>query len=296
MKETRANRKTGRRRRAIVCPRGRAALSLILLLTFTPAHPFALQDSGEAGEPRATRFDPNYSAWQRVLARCATPEGFDYAALKADRSDLARQLAEFGEVSQARFNRFAPRARLAFLINAHNAFAVHRIVINYPVDSIEQTRGLGSALKKRDIYLLGRRWSLEALRREIMDSRYNESRAIFALNWAMRGCAPLASPAVTGANVEALLERQTGRFVRDPARNRYSEEERRYDASDLLRRYRKAIERDFTTLHNFVMRYGPAEDAAPMALHLPRFRFLPFDTSLNDLKRGSSTPDGAKPQ
>lgn len=71
-----------------------------------------------AGQRRAT--PPAYSAWGRVLARCASPQGFDYRRLARDKADLDRALVELSTVTAQEFEGLGRRDRQAFLINAHN--------------------------------------------------------------------------------------------------------------------------------------------------------------------------------
>ncbi len=228
-------------------------------------------------------FNPDYPAWGRILARCASPQGFHYDQLKADRADLDLQLAELKSVTAERFQTMTRAERLALLINAHNIHAVRRIVDAYPVKSISRTTWSGTALWRRDIDLAGRRWSLRSLRDEIMGSNYRESRAIFLLNWGMKGCAPLAPAPVTVANLEDLLERQTTVFMQDSHYAKYDRRKQRFHASKLLKEYRLEIERDYSSLWAFIRRFGPQEDVPYLKNLPPRFVWMRFDSYLNDL-------------
>jgi len=258
-----------------------AALAVILAVAGGPAAAQRLPGPAPAVQSRAT-FDPAFAAWGRVLARCAGPRGFDYARLLQDRSDLDRALTELGGVRPGEFEAFPRALQMAFLVNAHNACAVHRVARRFPIRSIQDTARFGSALDQDDIFLLDRRWSLDRLRREILGERFRDARALFLLNWGMRGCPTLADIPVTAANLEEMLERQTRAFVRDSQRNRYERQGRRFLASPLLGDYRKELERDFTTLWSFLKRYLPPEAAEPFARRPPRIEFLNLDETLND--------------
>lgn len=227
-------------------------------------------------------FDTTFSAWNRVVARCATPAGFRYSEIVIDASDLEVALSQFEQVSRDEFEAFPRDLQLAFLVNAHNAYAVHRVARRYPVKSIEKTRLLGSALNAKSIRLLGRRWSLRSLREEIMGPRFRDARALFLLNWGMRSCPPLPSVAVTPANLRELLDLQTQRFVRDPRYYEHAPTETRFRASPLLKEYRDDIERDFTTLWSFIQHYATAEVADSLDLRPTKIVWLDFDKRLND--------------
>lgn len=227
-------------------------------------------------------FDPAYAALDRMLADIATPDGLRYDELQKDPSDLKILKLELAEVSREDYRGFTRQAKLAFLINAHNVFTIDRIVKHYPVESIEDTEWLGSALEARDIRLIGRRWSLLDLRNEVTGPTFKDSRGIFLLNWGMRGCPPLPPIAPTAENIDDLLERQTHEFIQNTDYNEFVPLDRRFRASPLLETYRDSIERDYTTLHLFIERFSNPEIAAQIRAFPPRIVFEPFDTAIND--------------
>lgn len=230
----------------------------------------------------AFRFDAEYPHWGKVLARYASDDGVSYVDLSNDPSEINIQVRQLQNLSRPKFESMSRDARLAFLINAHNVFAIHRIAPRYPVKSIEKTAWIGSALKKKDIRLIGRRWSLRSLRDEIMGPSYYESRSIFLLNWGMKGCAPLTSVPVTEPNLEQLLEMRTRHFFRKETHNWNDRRERTFHASRLLKEYRDEFERDFTSIHAMMQHYLDSEEASYIALVPSRIRYTKFDTSLND--------------
>lgn len=227
-------------------------------------------------------YDPTYAALDRLLAAHATVDGVRYDEIRKDPSDLKILKLELAEVSEADYEDFTREEKLAFLINAHNVYAIDRIVEDYPVESIEETEWLGSALEARDIRLIGRKWSLIDLREEIMGPTFRDSRAIFMLNWGMRGCAPLPKIAPTAENLDELMERHTHDFIQNEEYNRLMRRQRRFVASALLETWREAIQRDYTTLRLFIERFSDPETAGQMRAFPPRIVFRPFDTAIND--------------
>ena len=232
------------------------------------------------GEPSAV-FDPHYRAWNTVLLTHVTPQGVDYASLAASPAPLDEALAEMESVEPATFNGWQRADRLAFLINAHNAHAVARIVRHYPAESLAETSRWLPARWRCDIRLLGRHWSLASLADEIMGERYQDSRAIFLLNWAEQGCSPLPPVAVTGRNYAYLADRQTRLCLADASRQQYDSRRRIIHLTPLVKTYRKDLERDYTTLWGFLERFLPGEPAGQIHNIRPRIRYLAFDRSLN---------------
>lgn len=228
-------------------------------------------------------FDPTYPGWATVLAYCSTPEGFSYELLAAEHMEaFERQLFELSLVTRAEFEAFSRDKQLAFLINTHNIHAVRRVARHYPVKGIEDTRLFGSALRARDIYVLDRRWSLAGLRAKILGNEFRDIRALFAINWAMRGCAPLAPTTFKEATLDDLLEVQTRTFVRDKRIHRLDARRPYFDASPLLKQYRDSIERDYATLWGFIEHFADAETVAAFRHRPPKFRWGKFDKKLND--------------
>jgi hypothetical protein len=235
-------------------------------------------------------FHPDYPAWSAILARFVdteTPDGatrVDYAALQRHPELIEEAVSQLADVEVERFDSWNAGERLAFLINAHNVHAVARILRHYPVASIEETRVWGSARRARDIRLLDRRWSLADLADEATSDRYLDARTIFLLNWTAAGCSPLPPVPVTEHNLTDLLDRQPRRFLADPRHCRYEINEHLIHLSPLLRDYRAALRRDFTTIWEFLRRQLSPDQAAAIAAHPPRIQWMKFDRSLNDIR------------
>lgn len=226
-------------------------------------------------------FDPGYTAWKTLLARQTVSGGVDYPAIHQNDEYLEAALNNFQRVSADQFESWPHDEQLAFLINAHNAFAIRRLVAHWPTESLDATALIFSPRTRRDIVLLGRRWSLMDLYEAVMGERYAESRAIFLLNWGEAGCAPLARAPVTGANLEDQLERQARRVLADPDYVQYDVKNHLIRVTPLIKWNWDEFRRDFTTLWIFLERYLPDAQAQTLARRPPRIRFLDWDESLN---------------
>ena len=86
----------------------------------------------------AQAFDPSYAAWDALLKKHVRwlPDGkqsrVDYAGLARDRPALQSVLAGLSAVPRAEFDRWSAPERMAFLVNAYNAFTVELILTRYP--------------------------------------------------------------------------------------------------------------------------------------------------------------------
>jgi len=236
-------------------------------------------------------FDPKYNDWNLILTRYVTPAGVDYARMQRDKAEglLEIAVAEMSQVTPEQFAGWSHDTRLAFLIDAHNAHAMVRVLRHYPIKSLGQTVSLlATARGARNILLLGREWSLATLADEITGYPYHEARAIFLLNWAAKGCAPLPGVAVTAANLQDLLERQTKDFMTDPKNYKYDPNKHILYVSNLISWYSDAFERDYPSRWDFVRRILPQSQLGVMTQRKqpPRLRYLPFDKTLNDASTG----------
>jgi hypothetical protein len=148
----------------------------------------------------------------------------DYAGMANERRVLKQYLTSLGRVSQARFDGWGREQRLAFLINAYNAWTVELILTQYP--ALGSIKELGSFFQspweKRFIPLLGKTRSLDDIEHELIrgSGRFNEPRIHFAVSCASIGCPALRAEAYTGDGLEAQLEEATRSFLRDRSRNR----------------------------------------------------------------------------
>ena len=149
----------------------------------------------------------------------------DYAGLGAERAVLDRYLAALSGVTADEFSLFSADERLAFLINAYNAFTVQLVLDHQPLDSIKDVGGwFRSPWKRRFFELLGEVRHLDDVEHGMIREWFDEPRIHFAVNCAARSCPPLQEEAFVASRLEAQLERVTSHFLRDPRRTRFDAE------------------------------------------------------------------------
>ena len=162
------------------------------------------------------------------LGRHVDAQGLvDYAAARSDRADLDRYVATLARVSPDNAPERFPSApdRLAYWINAYNAWVL-RLVLNHdPVGSVHAigttaSEVLGPLLPDGTgffflmrVPLGGQRLSLYTLENRVIRGRFDEPRIHFALNCASIGCPRLPRHAFDPARLEAQLTRETDRFL-----------------------------------------------------------------------------------
>lgn len=169
--------------------------------------------SAPAGaEPSA--FD--HGAWDAILAKRVQGDRLDYLALR--REDGAAFAAYLDALGAAGGGALPTEAdRIAFWINAYNAFTVKGVLDNYPLKSIRDVRGFWDRTKYR---ALGREVTLDEIEHEILRKRFREPRIHFAIVCASLSCPRLQPFAYAGAKLGAQLDRARDEFLADPRRNR----------------------------------------------------------------------------
>ena len=156
-----------------------------------------------------------YDVWNGLLAEVVTPDGrVDYARLAARRDLLGRFVAELAATSPesdpARFP--TPEARLAYWLNAYNAFTLDAIIAEYPIRSVWKTRD-GQFFQRRRHLAGGRAVSLDDIEHEILRGTFGEPRIHFAINCGSNGCPPLRPAAYEAEGLDATLRAATERFL-----------------------------------------------------------------------------------
>ena len=262
---------------------GRLALVLGLALA-SPA--FAL-DQGDA-------------AWDALLKKHVSwaPGGHastvSYTGFQQDRGALKAYLDTLSAVSRQEFDGWSKPQRLAFLINAYNAFTVELILTRYP--DLKSIRDLGSLIrspwKKQFFALLGGPRSLDDIEHGMIRAKgaYDDPRIHMGVNCASIGCPALRPEAYVAERLDAQLDDQVLRFLSDPARNRYNAERRMLEVSKIFDWYRGDFEqgyRGIDSVEAFLAAYAAQlaqrpEDQQAIRAKKVKIAYLEYDWTLND--------------
>ncbi|MFM1895427.1 MAG: hypothetical protein RLZZ385_501 [Pseudomonadota bacterium] len=217
----------------------------------------------------------------------------DYAALEREAAQLTRYLTSLSRTTESEFESWPRPARLAFLINAYNAWTLDLVMTGYP--GIDSIRDLGSLFRspwqKKFISLLGMTVSLDHIEHELIRAPgvFDEPRIHFAVNCASIGCPALRWEPYTAAKLESQLEDATRLFLSDRSRNRF--EDGRLYVSEIFKWYREDFERgwrgtysvaEFLSLYHKVLGLD-VETAAQLREGAIPIRYLDYDWGLNDV-------------
>lgn len=254
------------------------------------------------GAGAATAFDHDHAAWGALLARhvLVAEHGFassvDYAGMQAERAQLGAYLARLSAVTPQEYAGWSRAQRLAFLVNAYNAFTVELVLSRYP--DLDSIKDLGSPLqspwKKKFFRLLGKTRHLDELEHGLIRApgAFDDARIHAALVCASVGCPMLRNEPYVAERLDAQLDDALRRFLSDRSRNRFDEGSARLAVSRIFDWYRKDFEPGPTGTGSLTAVFARhAEQLADGEAARARIRaggyrleFLPYDWALNDAR------------
>ena len=179
---------------------------LVVMIVFSlPVSAFTKKES----------FDHN--TFNKVLQKYVDENGYvNYNALKSDRAELDSYIEALGHTSPSSSPSLFPdkNSKLAYWINAYNAFTLRGIIDNYPTKSVRDIYALYGFFWRIKFTTGGKKMSLRALENEII-RKFNEPRIHFAIVCASEGCPRLSREAYVPERLEAQLETQAQKFINE---------------------------------------------------------------------------------
>ena len=249
----------------------------VLQSLFGPA-PVTLQEAykNHSGGPT---FD--HSTFGALLRKHVDQDGWvDYEGFRSDAVSLDVYIASLGNAPFADLGR---DEKLAFLINAYNAFTLRLILDHYPIDSIKDIPSSKRWDAKR-WDLGGMTLSLNQIEHEQIRPKFAEPRVHFALVCAAIGCPTLRNEAYQADRIEEQLEDQS-RYVHTHDRwFGYDPGAKTVQLTKLYNWYGGDFKQIAGSVLDFAARYSVPLKSALAADKKPRIKWLDYDWTLNDRK------------
>lgn len=176
----------------------------------------AMGPISEDEEPEPTEVETEtkielHELFNDVLSTYVSSAGkVNYKGLKSNSAKLNQYLDKLQNNPVQK--EWSDNKKLAYWINAYNAFTIKRILDNYPLKSIMNLDG-GKTWDVKWIKLGDKTYSLNMIEHEIIRPQFNDARIHFAVNCAAKSCPPLFNKAYTEENVDRYLEQRTTAFI-----------------------------------------------------------------------------------
>ncbi|WP_397364660.1 DUF547 domain-containing protein [Olleya sp. R77988] len=160
-----------------------------------------------------------HQLWDELLTENVSENGtVNYPSLMKNYGKLNAYINLLDKIKQKDLT-VTKEQKLAFWINAYNAFTVDLILRNYPVKSIKDIKDPW----KQRLWKLGDKWyNLDEIEHQIL-RKMDEPRIHFAIVCASYSCPKLQNTAFTAENLEAQLTNATKAFLNDPKHNQIEE-------------------------------------------------------------------------
>jgi len=222
----------------------------------------------------------NHDSWNSLLQKHVDKEGWvDYDGFAGDQAELNAYL-ELLRQNHPTKEKWTSDERLAYWINAYNAFTVQLILNHAPINSIKDIAGsipfVNSPWDIRFISIEGNNYDLNNIEHNILRKEFMEPRIHFAINCASASCPLLLNEAFVAHKIEAQLETAAIAFVNDSNRNKISPDV--IEISKIFSWFKGDFTKD-SSLIDFLNKYSETK-----INEKAKIEHLDYDWSLNQQK------------
>ena len=223
----------------------------------------------------------DHSGFTNVLQRHVDSDGWvDYSGLAKNPAGLNEYLDQLR--SNPPIAQWSREEKLAYWINAYNAFTLHLIIVKYPVESIKdigswfQIPFVNTPWDIKFIEIADEVYDLNNIEHDILRKDFDEPRIHFAIVCASYSCPRLSPRAFEAATLEQQLDDAAKDFLNDPRKNVISATEPR--VSKIFSWFGGDFKKK-TTLREYLNQYSEVEIKEDADIE-----FLEYDWRLNDQK------------
>jgi len=214
----------------------------------------------------------------------------DYKGLQIDK-ELDKYLTQLSNTNPEKLSR---NEKLAFWINAYNAFTLQVVRDNYPIESITDLHTGGKIIgyllgktvwDKQFITINNKKYSLNDIEHNIL-RKMNEPRIHFAVVCASISCPELKDEAFEADNIETQLQEQTIKFLNDKTRNHYDLKNRKAYISEIFSWFGEDFGNSDENILKFISKYVPDNISKDIKSNISKWNisFNDYNWNLNELK------------
>lgn len=239
------------------------------------------------GALQSQAFDHTHASWDAMLKKYVTETGpastVNYKGWKSDTGSLDQYLASLSAVTKAQYDSWTEDQKMAFLINAYNAFTVKLILNHYPVKSIKKIGGVFSSPWKQKFFkLLGEDKHLDNIEHDILRKDFKEARIHFGVVCASIGCPKLQNEAFVPQKLREQLEAGAKEFLADTSRNKWTKESNKLEISNIFKWFKEDFIKETGSVAAWVApRMGKTPDEVEM-IKKAKVGHLDYDWNINE--------------
>lgn len=222
-----------------------------------------------------------HSEWDFILKKYVHEGKVDYNKIISTPADLKRLNDYLTVLGNTEVSLLTRDEKLAFWINAYNAFTVKLILNHYPLKSIKDIK---DPWKQKIWYAANEKMSLDDIEHIKLRKEVREPRIHFAIVCASIGCPDLYPEAFEKAKIEQLLNRVALHFF--SARRNYYLKSSGKITTIYLNRIFKWFGSDFGNddkqVVKFILAYVQKQDRDIINVSdVVKIKYLDYDWSLN---------------
>lgn len=234
----------------------------------------------------------NYKDYETVLKTYVNAEGLvNYNKLQENRQLLDQFNQSIASVSPSTYAAWNEKEKLAFLINAYNAFTLQSIIDQKPLK--KSIRDIPGVWKWRKFAMAGTEKTLDNIEHDTIRVEFNEPRIHVALVCAAKSCPPLRNEPYTPEKLDQQLDEQVKKFLKSPHGFRLDIQEKKVYLSSIFQWYGKdwiksyGVKDDFAgndserAVLNFMSLYLSSQDKNFLQQGNYSISYLNYDWSLN---------------
>ena len=223
------------------------------------------------------------SVFDGVLKRYVSKDGLvNYKELKEDK-EFNRYIEYLSTADTDKLP--SNDHRLAFWINAYNAFVLKGVLDEYPIKSVLDAGWLPHSFFIRKTFKTQHgNITLRELENKKLREVFQEPRIHFAINCASMSCPKLITEAYRAEKLDQQLEAQAISFINNKSRNYLDKENKVLYLSSLFKWYEGDFIKNNEKIEAYITRYLIPEDAEFIRNNTVTIKYLDYNWGLNEQK------------
>jgi hypothetical protein len=218
----------------------------------------------------------------QVLAAHVKDGAVDYQALKSD----PRFPQYIAALQKSNPETLTGEEKLAFWINAYNAFTIQYVLDKYPLKSLMNKLSYvtgGGTFKTKFIEINGRKYSLNDVENDIIRP-LGDPRIHFALVCGAKSCPPLRPEAYVANRLSEQMDEQGRLFMSQSDKNRFDFEKNEIAISKIFDWFKDDFRQNGKSELEFISQYLPPERAQKLLARAAtiKVKYTEYNWDLNE--------------